>query len=290
MKEVFTAFLDSAKERIKTPFVGTFVFAWLVFNWKPLLIFIFSKYGIEARINMISLDYSDPLINLLWPFCLAVGYMVLVPLISLAFDWLMKKIHFLRKGIKNSYKLEGQYLRHEYVSTGLDYRIEDAEKEIQLEDIKLDYKEKSSLSKKIKSLEDQILTKKKITEDIEKLLQTSENNKNELTESFNETKIHFNEFQKIETDLSYIPALFLKYKSSSENYYSFIQIAELISEKGFVLSLSDNIFKTLFIDDKLIMSKNDPDDKTTYVLTNKGFLFWKSYLRDKELAIQNGIL
>lgn len=141
MTDIIKSIIDTAKERIKNPFIGTFIFAWLVFNWRPISVFLFSKHRMETRISRINIEYTDIYNFIVWPLLLAIVYMILIPSISLAFDWIMKKIHFKRKDFKN-----------DYVIKDIELKTDTAIEEAKLEDAKANHKEKFDLNKQISDL------------------------------------------------------------------------------------------------------------------------------------------
>lgn len=53
------------EERLKSPFAGAFVASWLVINWKPILIIMFSSKTIEDRIQLVS-DTHLSIYSVLW--------------------------------------------------------------------------------------------------------------------------------------------------------------------------------------------------------------------------------
>jgi len=58
MTEFFKAFFANATERIKNPLIGTFLMSWIVFNWKAILVLLFSINGIETKLTDLSNKYS----------------------------------------------------------------------------------------------------------------------------------------------------------------------------------------------------------------------------------------
>lgn len=52
-KDILSAFHKTSSERLKSPFLGAFVFSWLSFNWDSLAIIVFSKKDIEQRIQYV---------------------------------------------------------------------------------------------------------------------------------------------------------------------------------------------------------------------------------------------
>ncbi|MEB5748681.1 hypothetical protein MXF13_02100 [Leclercia adecarboxylata] len=58
VRDIFASFRQTSLERIKSPFLGAFVFSWIGFNWQMLSILFFSKKEIEQRIELINKSYD----------------------------------------------------------------------------------------------------------------------------------------------------------------------------------------------------------------------------------------
>ncbi|WP_029568905.1 coiled-coil domain-containing protein [Pantoea ananatis] len=57
-KDIFSAFRQSSLERIKSPFLGAFVFSWIGFNWQMLSILFLSKQNILGRLDYINAHFD----------------------------------------------------------------------------------------------------------------------------------------------------------------------------------------------------------------------------------------
>lgn len=58
IRDIYTSFRQTSLERIKSPFLGAFVFSWVGFNWQMLAILIFSKKEIEERLSIINKSHD----------------------------------------------------------------------------------------------------------------------------------------------------------------------------------------------------------------------------------------
>jgi len=56
-KDIFASFRQSSLERIKSPFLGAFVFSWVGFNWQMLAVLFMSKQSIIGRIDYINAHF-----------------------------------------------------------------------------------------------------------------------------------------------------------------------------------------------------------------------------------------
>ena len=81
--------------RFKNPYVTTFSISWVVFNWKALSIFIFSKGNIEYKISQITKHHSDILHTFIYPFVFSIVFLFLIPYLNQANEW------FISKSVKN---------------------------------------------------------------------------------------------------------------------------------------------------------------------------------------------
>jgi len=57
-KDIISAFRQSSLERIKSPFLGAFVFSWIGFNWQMLTILFLSKQNILGRLDYINSHFD----------------------------------------------------------------------------------------------------------------------------------------------------------------------------------------------------------------------------------------
>jgi len=57
-KDIFSAFRQNSLERIKSPFLGAFVFSWFGFNWQMLSILFFGKQNILGRLDYINSHFN----------------------------------------------------------------------------------------------------------------------------------------------------------------------------------------------------------------------------------------
>lgn len=58
VRDLYASFRQTSLERVKSPFLGAFVFSWLGFNWQILSILFFSKKDIEQKIEIINKSYD----------------------------------------------------------------------------------------------------------------------------------------------------------------------------------------------------------------------------------------
>ncbi|MEN4520285.1 hypothetical protein [Pantoea agglomerans] len=89
-KDILSAFRQNSLERIKSPFLGAFVFSWLGFNWQMLAVLILSKQNIIGRLEYINKIYSVK-DYILAPIFTTALICILLPLINKSVTKLQKK-------------------------------------------------------------------------------------------------------------------------------------------------------------------------------------------------------
>lgn len=90
IRDIYSSFRQTSLERVKSPFLGAFVFSWVGFNWQMLAILFFSTKDIEERLKLInkSLDIGD---YLLGPICTTALIVTLLPQINKFITWMQDK-------------------------------------------------------------------------------------------------------------------------------------------------------------------------------------------------------
>jgi hypothetical protein len=88
MKELFQSIFDSSNERIKNPFIGSYVTAFVIYNWRAIFLLIFSDAKIEDKIVVINHEYCCKE-AILWPLAIAFFYILILPYLNLIFDALL---------------------------------------------------------------------------------------------------------------------------------------------------------------------------------------------------------
>lgn len=104
MKEILESFSESSRERIKNPIIGSFLTAFLIYNWKAIVFLIFSKAAIEDRIIVIKYEYSA-YDSILFPVLISFGYLLILPYLSSFLDKILYNILTKRYEQKNKIKI-----------------------------------------------------------------------------------------------------------------------------------------------------------------------------------------
>jgi hypothetical protein len=119
--DLFSDSKDIIIERIKSPLLSSFGIAWLFFNWKIVLLLLFSNKGIEDKIKEI--DQLTSICNGLWfPGLIAIFYTIIYPFINYAI--------FMAH---NQFEKKVEILRAENAIEVLDTKIKQVQKESTLE-------------------------------------------------------------------------------------------------------------------------------------------------------------
>lgn len=88
IKEIFQSLFDSSNERIKNPFIGSYITAFIVYNWRAFFLLLFSKASIEDKIVVINNEYCCKE-AIIWPLLIAIFYILILPYLNLFFDSLL---------------------------------------------------------------------------------------------------------------------------------------------------------------------------------------------------------
>lgn len=154
--------LKPFNERMKNPFIASFIISWIIVNWKAIFYMIYSDESVKERFEN-SQGYTHWYTLILIPILSAVFFTFAMPYINLFIGWVnLNATRKKRRSIKENRKEEMQ-----------------DEKEIQIENLKIEEAKTEYLERKRKNDEITNLTSKNIelNEEINRL--NSEVNKRE---------------------------------------------------------------------------------------------------------------
>lgn len=173
--------IDASKERLKTPISGAFVWSFLIYNWRPIALLLFSEASIEDKIVVINHEYCN-IWAIIIPLGIAFIYTIGVPMLMVKIDQILSTTKVTR--INNIYHSKGHTT---------DCKIKLAEKEFKLKNIETGNKEIEDLLEQIETLQK---TNTQITKynqnEVNQLNQRLEKSNNDLTEARKDLSISRN--------------------------------------------------------------------------------------------------
>lgn len=104
MKDLIKDIIKSSRDRVKTPITGSFILAFVIYNWRSLLYLIFSDVTIEDKIEHVNETYCN-IWALVGPLAIAIAHMIIVPYIMMVLEVLTNSAIEGRKSHKNKQKL-----------------------------------------------------------------------------------------------------------------------------------------------------------------------------------------
>ena len=138
-------------KKLESPLIGAFITAWIIWNWQPILYFIFLDQDTSARINK-AISYKSWLDQLVVPLGIAIFYVLILPYIQNILSLLLNRA----ESFQHNYVLEKKkQLDDEVYSQNLDA----IDKKIKLEIQEKKLREESAINAKITDLEEQIKLK-----------------------------------------------------------------------------------------------------------------------------------
>lgn len=173
LTEFLETLFTTANQRIKSPFFGSFIFSWIIINWKPIFYFLFSDDKISIKIKNIEESYEFIQNSILYPLLLSFIYVVIFPYINQFIHWLTIKA-------ENSKRDE----QHKLKINQTDKLIILAGKEKTLEDKKSGNRDISQLNEKIDFLTKDNNSLKEILQNKDKLISKNHKELNALKENY----------------------------------------------------------------------------------------------------------
>ncbi|MCK8143189.1 hypothetical protein MW871_14965 [Flavobacterium sp. I-SCBP12n] len=135
---------DTAKERLKTPISGAFIFSFAIYNWRPIAQLFLSTNSIEDRIEIINVEYCN-WSAIIVPIVMALIYTLIVPAIMIMIDWILVPIK------KN--RITRIYVSKEFLT---EKKIKYASQEFKLKSVETGNKQIEEFQMKIKTLEESL--------------------------------------------------------------------------------------------------------------------------------------
>ena len=168
IQDLIKDLIDTSRERLKTPISGAFLWSFLIFNWRPIVLLMFSSASIENRIIVINHEYCN-FWAIFFPVFIALFYTILIPKLMLCID---KDLFHTKKE-----RVEKKYDALEYLK---DRHILIARKDYEQKSVESGSKEKQDFMDDIASLKETIRQKDESSKEI---ATSNKNNLDQLTES-----------------------------------------------------------------------------------------------------------
>jgi len=273
MKELIKNLFQTSNERIKNPFIGSFIFSWIAFNWKSILTIIFSKTTIEERISYVSNCFSEIEFTLFYPLIFSAFYVLGLPYLMWLIEYLSKYAKIGRK--KN--------LVDEKIDDLID-KQKIAKEERKYEEERAGNLEISLLNTKIAELTTDNEEKQKSLNSLKIDLTEIKKEKNRLEQYINlenPDNVEYSESEKKKLDEEYNEFL----KTEVSTYFE--KIGTEISQFKSIPKDTDSIIIEKLVYSGLVKRIDDEENQRKYyLLTKRGKYFWKNYVLSKKIMTQ----
>lgn len=248
--------IDSAKERVKTPISGAFIWSFTLWNWRPIFLLLYSDASIEDKIVVINNEYCS-FWALFFPLCLAFFYVLVVPKIMVLINEDLEPT--IKKRVEGFYSLKTHSASQKKVLAGIEYdlkNIENGSKQIE------DYLEE------IESLKETIELQK------ESIKQINETNKSTIDELNNSLKAANEDNLKM-IELNNFRNLHNTIVDDTLNIDE--EIAKKVVEAGDSLTFNEfKILKAIKTHDNVVyFGKGRATDSVVKSLSDKEILYYK---------------
>jgi len=246
MLDFFKTLFANATERIKNPLIGTFAMSWMIFNWKAILVLLFSSKDIERKLTYLAENFNNLGNLLIYPLLVALCYIFLLPYINLGIDKLLS-----HSNSKN----------HKIIQENKLLAIQDnttiAIANIGLEEAQAEYRDRAKQNEIIKALEGKIQSLEgELNHEQEKATIEHEKTLEEKNTSLNKYSGLKDEIMKYETLISNL---------RDENK----EIRNFIINNEQLLDLSDNSFvRSLitYINELRQVLNNDKENNNLHIM------------------------
>lgn len=151
VSEILNSTKDSISKKSESPLIGSFLTAWVIWNWQPILYFIFLDQGISAKIEK-ALSYKSWWDQFFTPALISIFYVLALPYIQIVCIKLLKKYELFQYEIILEKKKQSLDEEH-------NQKLDLINKQIELENKEKDLREQSAINKQINDLKGQIKSK-----------------------------------------------------------------------------------------------------------------------------------
>lgn len=147
MDNPFNQVNEAFHERMKNPFMGSFILAFVAFNWKALFYILFSQKDVESKLTLVDC-YTNCNSLIVYPLALALIYVIILPYIGAAFEWVTVRANILREN--NA---------HQKRRRSLEYELDIARETRELNEIRTGNRQSEELQEEIENLKSALQSK-----------------------------------------------------------------------------------------------------------------------------------
>lgn len=120
IKDFFASIFEQAKTRLSSPFVGSFLTSFALWNWRPISIYLFSTKSIEEKIKAIDAGYIN-VTTFLPPLILTLFYIVALPYLNIGLDRLVSYATVRKYKQKNNKEINDW--QHKVTIADYEYKV-----------------------------------------------------------------------------------------------------------------------------------------------------------------------
>lgn len=106
MEKLLDSISGFVDQKLKNPFINTFIITWFAFNWRPIVFFIFSKQTAETKIWFITNQYSSLKTSLFLPAVWTIGILVFIPIILFGVEYLLSYVKDYTRILQKNTKIK----------------------------------------------------------------------------------------------------------------------------------------------------------------------------------------
>lgn len=267
-KKLINSIFESSNERLRNPFISSFIFTALILNWKTILVIVFSDLNMIERINYVSINYNNVYDCLVLPLFFALFYVIVLPYLMQFFSYAVKKA-------KNN-QIKGFY---EEETFKLSQRANLVRGQVELERIKADSKELTDLNEQIESLKKSNSEKDELLKELRNKFQDLQlDYQSEMNKSLDDTPNGISDYE------------FRHLTNDSKLFNKFLALADSnINNNEYVVNndvLEKDAAYKYFIDTNLIRFISQGKGNSKIFLTNKGRIFL-TRIKDKYISTKS---
>lgn len=276
MTSLLQSLIDNSKDRIKSPFVGAYSTSFLIYNWRPITILLFSDKSIEQRIFYIQKEYGN-WATFIMPLVFALIYILFLPWINLKLENAISSTNHKRLNKKHELKL-----------FFLEQKKDEVRKEKELEDIRSGLQNVSLLNSEIETLKAEKTKLSNDLIDIRTALNDERLDSNKKIASLNEVienyqaQLNNAESELRESRISLETANALRHSLSNSELDKFFHVAELIANQ--ISPTKDNIKEFEHFKREGLIYAIGSNNKVRYELSPSSRELYNILLRERFVA------